>query len=158
MHVDELGLEDWSGASLDYQDANGLWTLVIVGDGVCEAACENALYLTRQVHIALGKDASRVQRYYAELGSALDEGLAAALAEQHPRLVAVHADRVKFAEYVNAVTEAQGLEFNVQQLVDESYVFVADPLGNIMLYFTSDHSGKQILKDVKKLLKNSKVG
>ena len=158
LHVDELGLEDWSGSSMDYQDAQGLWTLIMVGDGSCGERCENALYLTRQVHIALGKDASRVQRYYAELASSMDEKLAASLAEQHPRLVTVHLDRARFVEYINAMANAQDLGFNAQTLVDDSYVFVADPLGNIMLYFTSGNTGKEILKDLKKLLKNSKVG
>ena len=158
LHVDELRLKERDGAAIDYQSAAGRWAMIIIGDGVCDATCENALYLTRQVHIALGKEASRVLRYYGELGVELDEQLAATLAEEHPRLVAVNVDREEFSRYVDTRAAEQGLDFDSQVLVQESYILIADPLGNIMLYFTSGHSGKDILKDLKKLLKNSKLG
>ena len=158
LHVDELRLKERDGAAIDYQSADGRWAMIIIGDGVCDATCENALYLTRQVHIALGKEASRVLRYYGELGVELDEQLAATLAKEHPRLVAVNVDREEFTRYVDTRAAEQGLDFDSQVLVEESYILIADPLGNIMLYFTPGHSGKDILKDLKKLLKNSKLG
>jgi len=37
-------------------------------------------------------------------------------------------------------------------------VFLVDPLGNIMMYYTPTHSGKDLLKDLQKLLKASQIG
>ena len=158
LQVDEIGLKDRDGAAINYQAFDGRWAMLIVGDGACDATCDNALYLTRQVHIALGKEASRLLRYYGELGAELDEQLAVTLAAQHPRLVAVNVDRDEFTRYVDTQAAEQGFDFDSQVLVQESFVLIADPLGNIMLYFTPAHSGKDILKDLKKLLKNSKLG
>ncbi len=43
----------------------GLWRVVVFGSTQCqEAQCVDSLYKTRQVHIALGKDADRVTRFY----------------------------------------------------------------------------------------------
>jgi hypothetical protein len=35
---------------------------------------------------------------------------------------------------------------------------VADPLGNVILYYSGDIDGKKLLADLKKLLKASKIG
>jgi hypothetical protein len=37
-------------------------------------------------------------------------------------------------------------------------IFVVDPFGNIMLYFTSEHDYKSQMSDIKKLLKLSTIG
>ena len=37
-------------------------------------------------------------------------------------------------------------------------IYLVDPLGNIMMYYAKDFVGKQLLKDLKKLLKNSNIG
>jgi hypothetical protein len=33
-----------------------------------------------------------------------------------------------------------------------------DPLGNIMMYYSKDFVGKELLKDLKKLLRTSNIG
>ncbi len=158
LHVDKLGLRNWAGDAVDFRSADGRWTMIIVGEGGCEEACKSALYLTRQAHIGLGKEAGRVLRYYGELGTELDPGLATILTGEHPRLVTVDVERGTFVEYIDSRVPELGLDFDSRRLVRDSYVFIADPLGNIMLYFTPSHSGKDILTDLKKLLKNSKLG
>ena len=37
-------------------------------------------------------------------------------------------------------------------------IYLVDPLGNIMMYYGFDFAGKELLKDLKKLLKNSNIG
>jgi len=41
---------------------------------------------------------------------------------------------------------------------DNIGIFVSDPLGNIMMYYSLEASPKDILEDMKKLLKLSMVG
>jgi hypothetical protein len=35
---------------------------------------------------------------------------------------------------------------------------VVDPLGNIMMHYNTDFVGKELLKDLKKLLRTSNIG
>ena len=37
-------------------------------------------------------------------------------------------------------------------------IFVADPLGNVILYYSGNIDGKKLLADLKKLLRASKIG
>jgi hypothetical protein len=37
-------------------------------------------------------------------------------------------------------------------------IYVVDPLGNIMMYYSKDFVGKELLKDLKKLLRTSNIG
>ena len=158
LHIDKIGLRDRDGNALDYQFADGLWTLLLIGEGACDARCQEALYLTRQVHIALGKDANRVVRFYAVKGALTDESTAGLIKAEHPRLVSIAVDDQVLSRYLSNENRAASLPFNSAQLTSESYVLVVDPLGNIMMYYTPEHTGKQMLKDLKKLLKNSKIG
>jgi hypothetical protein len=44
------------------QKAKGRWLLVHRLEGDCDASCEEVLYATRQAHLMLGRERSRVQR------------------------------------------------------------------------------------------------
>jgi hypothetical protein len=37
-------------------------------------------------------------------------------------------------------------------------LYLVDPLGNIMMYYSTAFVGKELLKDLKKLLRNSNIG
>ena len=37
-------------------------------------------------------------------------------------------------------------------------IFIVDPIGNIVLYYSGEIDGKKFLTDLKKLLKASKIG
>ena len=49
-----------SGAQLPLQQLQGQWLLVSVGDSACNAACEDHLYLQRQLRESLGREKDRV--------------------------------------------------------------------------------------------------
>lgn len=129
--------------------APGKWTLVVVTGSDCNDECERALYLSRQVNIALGKDAERVQRTLVvadeEIGATLGELLEA----EYP-LVAVRL--VTSEALLVALRQAAG----TADLT--GYVFVADPNGNVMMYYTPANDGEQMLKDLKHLLRLSNIG
>ena len=43
-------------------------------------------------------------------------------------------------------------------LFESPNIFVADPLGNVILYYSGNIDGKKLLADLKKLLRASKIG
>ena len=63
--LDDVGLTETTGAPITYADLPRKWTLVVPNNGAeCDAACERLLYLTRQIHIAMGKEFGRIGRLY----------------------------------------------------------------------------------------------
>ena len=57
------------------------WTMVIRGSDQCSGICEEALHLTRQIHIRLNEKADRVRRIYLSDMSDLSPDLSKNLGE-----------------------------------------------------------------------------
>ena len=63
----------------------GRWTFLYLHQGDCGPPCEDALVLMRQVRLALGKDASRVQRVFVPEAAQLNRGQVGAGVSRHGR-------------------------------------------------------------------------
>lgn len=122
----------------------GLWTVVHVGDGECTDACQQALYKTRQVRKALGKEDRRVQRFFLLTD---DSPLAQNVQQEHPALKVFSAETLLTTDFLAAITP-----------YDQQDIFLVDPLGNLIMRFTPNIGMKDIHKDLKKLLKVSQIG
>jgi Uncharacterized protein SCO1/SenC/PrrC, involved in biogenesis of respiratory and photosynthetic systems len=134
------------------------WQLIFIGGSNCDDACRERLYFLRQIHTRLGAEARRVQGVYvhADAGSAqtrqLPEDLAKHLAEEHPGLRQLFADPAALRG-VLAPTARAG-----EDPLTNHYIYVADPVGNVMLFFSPDNTPEEILSDLNKLLKLSSLG
>ena len=63
--IAEVDVLEPNGSEFRYLNLEPKWTMVIPGQaGHCDTICENALYQTRQIHIALGKEYNRLRRFY----------------------------------------------------------------------------------------------
>ena len=129
------------GATADF---GGKWSLLYVGRGDCDDPCKEALYRTRQVRRALGKEMSRVQRFFVATGGAPNTEFLAAV---HPGiLVMTEGLASRDAVLASLGTFAEG------------DVFVADPLGNVVLRFPAGTAMKDMHQDLQLLLKASQIG
>ena len=124
-----------------------VWTLVHLVDGECDAACSQALYDTRQIRIALGKDIDRVKRV-----AVISAGPQSAA---NQKMWASHPD-MTFAIAAPGGLGAQLKAHGQGQSKDDTYLI--DPLGNLMMRFPADLSPKLMMKDLHKLLKLSTIG
>jgi hypothetical protein len=146
-------LPDWSlldvrGRPADVARLTGKWTLLYVGDGVCDQACEQRLILGRQFRLALNEKRDRVQRVY--LSASVPE-----LTETSQRLSEGHPDLIWLAAPPAA---ASGF---FQPDGAGSY-YLIDPLGNWVMTYPRhsledrpDQDFRGMQKDIKKLLKYS---
>ncbi|WP_191965237.1 hypothetical protein [Marinobacter halotolerans] len=135
-----MPLEDRFGPELEEPE----WMMMVVA-GDCEAACEDLLYLTRQVNIALGKNANRVNRS-AWLGNVSDD-LAARWPSEYSSMETLELTdgaEPSWPPGVNPDTQPR--------------ILVVDPFGNVIMHYGSEHTGKQMLEDLKQLLKLSQIG
>ena len=121
------------------------WTLVYVGDGRCDAACRQTLYVMRQTQLALGSDMARIAGVFLVSGNCCAP-------DSLPR-------RVQGLVVVDA-TGAQGArllgEFPPGDRTHS--LFIVDPLGNLMMRYDVRRSPGGLLVDLKKLLRLSQIG
>ncbi len=128
----------------------GRWSLVYVGAGSCGAACRQALLDTRQMRLALDRQASRVQRVFLYVGE-LRAG--PELASEHPDLLAARVDDAAGAELLRPFPRFD----NVPPATAER-LYIVDPLGNLVLSYPPQADRRGLLKDLRRLLKLSHIG
>ena len=134
------------------------WTLVVRTRERCEAACKEALYLSRQLHIRLDKSADRVQRVLLIDNYRDDPAFMSFVDQEHKLLKVFVTDGASLRSLDESIARAV-LSSDRQLENGESPVvnfFVVDPQGWAMMAYHQGHDGNGILKDLKHLLRYSR--
>jgi hypothetical protein len=125
---------------------------------VCDAACEENLYTTRQIHIAMGKYLNRIRRIYVSDTGPTDTALQVErLSDDRPVPVGFDA----FLELEHPGTRALTVSHSdfgmlFSELADDSSSwYLVDPAGWIMMTYDGEVDYKGVMSDLKFLLKNS---
>lgn len=138
----ELILPVVQGNSIDPElDALETWALIQPVSRNCDENCRQMMYLSRQVVTGLGKNTSRVTRVLLT-SEPIAEELSAHVSLEHGDAMIVQSG----TEILAQITELRPV------------LFLMDPNGNIMMYYSMDKAGKPMLKDLKHLLKVSNIG
>jgi cytochrome oxidase Cu insertion factor (SCO1/SenC/PrrC family) len=140
--LDVSGLRNPDGTPASPVALQGKWTLLYIGDGACDDACRTALVFGRQTRLALNNEMTRVQRVFLATGHCC---ASAYFAQEQAGLVALDA------------SGAQQLLAQFPADHDHS-LYIVDPLGNLMMRHDAAHISKDLLTDLKKLLKLSHIG
>ena len=143
--VPALATRTLGGAAGDLQSLKGQWLLVTVAGGACIAACENNLYLQRQLRESLGKEKERLDRVWLVID---DAAIPSALM---PALGGAAVLRVSPAALAGWLQPQAG-----QALAD--HLYVVDPMGNWMMRFPPNLDAPAAAKakrDVDRLLRAS---
>jgi hypothetical protein len=144
IQLSELRLEVDSGPLQD--EFPGKWSIVQFVSGDCQEKCWETLYSSRQINIRLAKDSSRVVRYLINIGkNNLSTESAEIISEEYPLLNIGNIE----SNFVPAPIS--------ERLKDSPYILF-DPLGNGILIYDSSLPSGELLKDIKKVLQNSKIG
>ena len=144
IQLTELRLEVDSGPLKD--EVPGKWSIVQFVSGDCNEKCWDTLYSSRQINIRLSKDSDRVTRYLINIGANnLSKGSLDKISEEYPLL---NLGRIDLDLVPLSITD---------KLQDSPYILF-DPLGNGILIYDSTLPSGELLKDIKKVLQNSKIG
>ncbi len=159
--LDDLALRDESGLSVAFSDLEPRWAMVVpAAGGRCDEACEQSLYVTRQVHVAMGKELNRLRRLYVSTDRTADTEMAVReLSDGHPAPAPS-----EFARYL--ATEHTGLQALTlsaagyaklfpEHVFDSSTWYLVDPAGWVMMSYNKEVPYKDVIADLKFLLKNS---
>lgn len=143
----QIQLEDWQ-LNAEPVGYGSPWRILVSSPQDCLDDCMALLHEARQINVALGREAGRVTHMLA-LADKPSSELQARLEAEYPRLE---------QSTLNAAAYQNSLSNHPQQWQEGPQLWVVDPLGRVVLHQEADEPGKQLLDDLKHLLKVSKVG
>lgn len=131
-------------AGLGVSSATGKgWQLLVSAPRDCADDCQQLIYLARQIHIGLGREASRANHALA-LANPLPLELGERLQREYPQMQRY---QLEPEAYRKVVPDDRGPQ-----------LWIVDPLGNLVLRYPAGSNGKDILNDLRQLLKISNIG
>lgn len=155
----EVDARDALGAPLAFPVSDPEWTLLVPQPGTeCSRACEGRLYLTRQIHIAMGKEMNRIRRAFITETAMRDMDLSVAtLSDDRPAPENLDVYLRQEHRGLTAVTTTPTvMEALFPELEDDPETwYLVDPAGWIMMSYSPDVTYKDVISDLKFLLKNS---
>lgn len=136
----EVAFKRANGPPFSFSEISGQWAFVSLDSGSCGEFCERKLYLMRQIRLTQGKDSDRIERVWLITdGTPPPAGVLAKYEGTKAIMLANDADLTAFPAETRA----------------SDYIFVVDPLGNLMMRYPPDVDPSKIKKDISKLLRLS---
>jgi hypothetical protein len=142
--LDAAGLRGADGAAAGGDLLQGKWSVVYVGDGACDADCRATLVYARQSRLALNNEMTRVQIVMLATANCCE----ASIGQHVPGIRVVDASSPDAAPLI--------AQFPADRRAQTLYI--VDPLGNLMMRHEAAQTSKDLLTDLKKLLKLSHIG
>lgn len=131
-------------ADLTNGSSEGNWVLLYRNSTGCSDACEAALYRMRQSRLMLGRDMTRLVRVFLHGDIPPDKVL---LETEHEGLVTIsNSDLDGVLDRKRPADLAPG------------GLFLIDPLGNLVMYFTAELTPEAMVDDIEHLLDLSRIG
>ena len=153
VSMESLTLVDAEGAPWKLSEQKTKWRLLIAGGGNCAAQCREMVYLTRQVHISLGKYSRRFERLYIALDDTVSEETAEYLKQNHPFLH-TYSGSVQELESLLKNTNAP-FSLSSSEETGTMRAYLVDQQGLVMMSYTLENEGSEIIEDIEHLMKYS---
>jgi hypothetical protein len=130
-------------ADLGVQAQEERWQLLVTAPKECSVDCQQLVYLARQIQIGLGRDAGRASHALAA-AQPLAADYDAKLTREYPQLQRYPMDLTTFSKTAGDKAVPQ--------------LWIIDPHGNLVLRYDPTVKGKDLLNDLRHLLKLSNIG
>lgn len=135
---------DTKGNAFAPENWQKIWSIVLVDDGNCAAACEGNVDKLNRVHRTLYKDADRIQRILI-LENTFDTARIQQLQEKFPKLVVLPVQDAAQQQFVETFNQA----------APAGSIYIVDHHSNLMMHYPQTADPKAVRTDLKKLLKTS---
>jgi len=119
------------------------WQMLVTAPKDCAVDCQQLVYLARQIQIGLGRDAGRASHALAA-AQPLSADYEAKLTREYPQLQRYPLDSAAFSKATGDKATPQ--------------LWIIDPHGNLVLRYDPSVKGKDLLNDLRHLLKLSNIG
>lgn len=136
----QVALTRADGSEFRFRELEGQWIFVSVDDAACDENCLRKLYLMRQIRLTQGKDADRIERVWL-------------VRDGNQPATQTLQDYAGTSTIV--LSPRESLSFFPASGSRDQYIYLIDPLGNLMMRFSREVDPSLIKKDVAKLLRVS---
>ncbi len=131
------------GTPFQLSRLKGKWVLAMVDAASCDAHCEKKLLYMRQLRRTQGKEMERVERAWIISDNA------------PPRAEVVGSYQ---GTWLIPAGDSGLPQLFPAAVAAADHIYVIDPLGNLMMRYPRDPDPQRMIKDLKRLLKASRVG
>jgi hypothetical protein len=136
-------LRDGDGKEFALSKLRGKWLILTIDDANCAAACDQKLFMLRQVRISMTKEMNRIERVLLVRGQG---DVAADLLKKYPGMhVLSGADTNLLGQF------PAGADIS-------DHIFIVDPVGNVMMRYPKNPDAAGIRRDLSRLLSVSQIG
>lgn len=146
--ISELALHKLDGESWQLSEQARRWRWVIPGGAECNTQCRDNLYLTRQVHIRLAEKSGRLERIYLLLDEHIETATLEYIQTEHPHVPVLKASTDAVAALLSRTDLAP-------DAIATGHYFLMDQEGFLMMAYSPQHQGNDLLDDIKRMLKYS---
>lgn len=150
--IEVTELRDMKGELFEPPLLQEKWTLLQIGASDCREVCQRMLWNSRQVRTSLGRRMTRVQRVYVATDRDNAEFLDDWFYQEHSDL------QIAFTDHASADDFVAFFSARKAPADSSDYIYLIDPNGNWLMYYTPEDEPGGMLKDLKKLLKLSGIG
>ena len=119
----------------------GRWLLLMIDESRCADDCKKKLYWLRQLRLAQGREMDRIERVWLINDQKSPDP---ALIDGHQGIITLN------------VIPKNTSQIDNQEVLSADYIYLVDPIGNLMMRFAINGDPALLKKDIKKLLKASK--
>ncbi|UCH50346.1 MAG: hypothetical protein JSU95_00670 [Betaproteobacteria bacterium] len=136
----DVSLSRSDGGRFAFSELGGQWAFVSVDDAACDEHCLKKLYLMRQIRLTQGKNSDRIERVWL-----VSDGNQPA-----PQTLQEYRDMRTVL-----LSPSESLSQFPAENSREEYIYLVDPIGNLMMRFPREVDPSRMKKDVAKLLRIS---
>jgi hypothetical protein len=135
-------LKQLDGKPFRFSDAKGKWLMISIDPASCAKACEDKLFLMRQLRLMQGRDMDRIERVFLITDEApLTTLLIREYEDMRMLRVPANADGVALLQAFPAADSPN------------NHIYLADPQGRLMMRFPDHPDPKRMKKDLEILFK-----
>jgi hypothetical protein len=141
----DFEMKDLQGKPVHARELRGQWILVAVGPSACNEACEDRLFMQRQLREMTGRERDRLDKVWlvTDEGAVKPELAQALLSTPSMRILRANRDAV--AAWLQPEAGA----------ALEDHLYVVDPMGHWMMRAPAKAEPAKFKKDIERLLKAS---
>jgi cytochrome oxidase Cu insertion factor (SCO1/SenC/PrrC family) len=145
--IPALNLHTLHGQEISLSSLNGSWTLVTLSGNSCDKVCQQHIHDLRQIRLALGEDMYHIQRLLV-LSDPHPANEFLKLIADYPDMLVVAGNDTAFKDFLST--------FESIDATSRKGIYIIDPMGNLMMHYSSDTKAKDILDDMERLLMATK--
>lgn len=123
------------------------WLLIYAPTLPCQATCQTLIKQQRQVWLALNKNRQQVQRIVLAAPNNLQ--FARWLAQAYPDVIWLPVNMTQLKQFEQ--------QLSATKLTNNTWIFIADPNKNVMLYYSESFIEKNLYDDLMRLLNTTQA-